>query len=234
MKIPKRLPITKKITIDAWDRLYGETHDLVWGLQPSPFLHKIIRCWDNKLTANSKILDAGTGEGRNLPLLMETGAELFACDASENALRKLSALFNDEIHITQCELDKTPFDDNFFEIILMNDVFETLPDPYPIMLEMTRLLSPDGQIICNIPSEDDSVSTDCMQPLNDCGALYMNKYFYKFWNEDDAIEVFEKCGLKVVMSKLYSWTEEAHPGFRAKTHNHTSCVLVGERATKKT
>lgn len=215
-------------TIQAWDHLYSQTNAQVWG-KPAPFVVELIKELGRDLTPESRVLDAGTGEGRHLPLLVSTGAMVFACDASGNALHKVPAPTRDAVKTEICELSRTPFKTSFFDLILMNDVFETLPDPGLVLKEMHRLLSPSGRLICNIPDEDDGVSHDNMTPLPDGGYLYNGQYYYRFWEQDDAIDIFHQHNLEILTNKTYTWQEEPHPTFRNEPHSHTSRVIVAQR-----
>lgn len=215
-------------TIKAWDRLYSHTSSQVWG-KPAPFVVELIKELRRDLTPESHVLDAGTGEGRHLPLLVSTGAGVFACDASCNALHKVPSSIREAVKIEICELSQTPFKNAFFDLILMNDVFETLPDPGIVLEEMHRLLSPSGRLICNIPDESDGVSHNHMTPLPDGGYLYNDQYYYRFWEQDDAIALFNQHNLEILTNKTYTWQEEPHPAFRNEPHSHTSRVLVAQR-----
>lgn len=219
-------------TVKAWDDLYKQTDSTVWG-NPAPFVVELINDLKPELRRTSRILDAGTGEGRHLSLLLSTGAHVYACDASENALNKLPPSIKDSVHTEICKLSRTPFNNDYFDLILMNDVFETLPDPGFVLNEMYRLLRPAGKLICNIPDDDDGVATDHMTPLPDGGYLYSERYYYRFWRPDDAIAVFAQHDFEILTNKTYTWQEGPHPTFRNEVHTHTSRVLVAQRKTER-
>lgn len=220
-------------TLAAWNDLYSATDAFVWGEQPAPFLVELLDELCADLSPESCVLDAGTGEGRHLPLLLATGARVYACDASENALRKLPATLRDSTHTLQCELSWVPFDEGRFDLILLNDVFETLPDPGLVLKEMHRVLSAAGRLFCNVPDYDDGVANLDMRPLPDGGYLYRNRYYYRFWRPDAAIAIFQEYGFEIVVNRMYTWREGAHPEFRSEEHDHSSRILVAQRAAKR-
>ena len=72
--------------LQEWDKLYQSTSQRIWGEEPVGFLQEYTQRFASELTAYSTILDAGTGEGRNLKLIAELPGLLHAVDGSTNAL----------------------------------------------------------------------------------------------------------------------------------------------------
>ncbi|TVQ21068.1 MAG: class I SAM-dependent methyltransferase [Leptolyngbya sp. DLM2.Bin15] len=214
----------------AWDSLYASTEDFVWGFQPIGFIDIFIPYIKPRLSNVSCILDAGAGEGRNLPQLLALSDHIVACDASGNALGKIPTAIRASLKIVTCDLEAIPFDDGFFDVILLADVVETLPDPQPVLRELHRLLKPGGLLLCNIPGFEDGIAEIDMETIGENQYLYQGRYFYRFVHQDEAIALLESCGFKMVHHQLCSWVEAAHPSFRSDVHTHSSYVFLVEKA----
>lgn len=219
--------------LQEWDKLYKSTQDSIWGYDPVGFLPDYINYFATLLPATAKILDAGTGEGRNLKLISQLNGELHAVDGSTNALDKIPAEFRSGITIKQALLDKLPYPDNTFDLIFGIDIFETLPNIQEVIAEFKRVLSPNGYILCNIPTEEDEIyGIDMQHPEEDNEAwLYQNKYYYKFYSVNEVVELFTNAGLKITDTKRCEWMEKAHPNFRSNDHSHVSQVYISKKIT---
>lgn len=212
----------------AWDDLYGRTHKLVWGDAPIGFIEDFIELIRPHLDADALILDAGTGEGRNLNVLLRLPGRVHACDASAHALEKIPPEIRERIQIAQCDLSSLPYPDGTFDFILITDVIETLPDPDVVLRELARVMKRGGLLLCNIPGMEDEISTVDMMPIGENRYLFQNRYFYQFFNEGAATQLLERNGFSVVRNQVCSWAEDEHPEFRGARHIHTSRVFLAE------
>lgn len=217
--------------LQEWDKLYKSTSDSIWGYDPVGFLPDYISFFSDKLPKDARILDAGTGEGRNLKLISQLQGELHAVDGSTNALDKIPAEFRSKVIIQQALLDELPYPDNTFNLIFGIDIFETLPNIQDVIAEFQRVLAPNGYILCNIPNEEDEIyGIDMQHPEEDHNAwLYQNKYYYKFYSINDVTKMFKNTGLKIIDTKRCEWTEKAHPNFRSNDHSHVSQVYISRK-----
>jgi SAM-dependent methyltransferase len=214
----------------AWDELYGRTDRPVWGRLPIGFLDEFLGYVTPDLTAASRVLDAGAGEGRNTPSLEATGARVSACDASLHGLRKLHAAFDASLGCAQCDLSALPFQDGVFDFVLLTDVIETLPDPDSALAEAGRVLKRGGMLLCNIPGRGDPIADQEMSPIDELGYLYQQTYFFRFVDEGAAAATLRSHGFTIAAYGPRRWTEDAHPGFRAYPHEHVSNVFLGVKS----
>lgn len=217
--------------LEEWDRLYKSTSDSIWGYDPVGFLPQYITYFVDKLPANAKVLDAGTGEGRNLKLISQLNAELHAVDGSSSALDKIPAEFQSKVTVKQALLDKLPYPDSTFDLIVGIDIFETLPNIKEVIGEFERALAPNGYLLCNIPNEDDEIYGVDMQHLEEDNEawLYQNKYYYKFYSVDEVKKMFAEAGLQIIDTRRCEWMEKAHPNFRSNDHAHVSQVYIAQK-----
>lgn len=220
-----------KKNLQEWDKLYQSTEQRIWGDNPIEFLFDYVEQFEKTLNTSSKILDAGTGEGRNLSLISRIPGQLHAVDGSKHALSKIPIELKNKIDIQQALLHELPYENDTFDLIFGIDIFETLPNIQNVLNEFVRILKKDGHLICNIPSEEDTIyGIDMENPIEEENAwMYQNKYYYKFYSPDEVMHMFSNAGLRVISNKRYEWMEQAHPNFRSNDHKHISQVYVGSK-----
>ncbi len=218
----------------AWESLYASTPDLVWGREPIPFLDLMRSQLCEHLSPGTQavFLDAGTGEGRNLPFLLSMNpSEVIALDASSAALGKISPALRSRVSLKQATLDHTGLPTDSVDLVLMIDVAETLPCLSTTLKEIARILTPGGLLLCNFAAPDDGVAGIEMHPSVDNGHLYQGKYYFRFFDESDAERELQSAALKPISSQKISWKEAHHPGFRDEPHLHTSYVIIAQKST---
>lgn len=211
---------------EAWDQLYASTSNLVWGTGPVGFLEEFLQPEIARGRSFGRVLDAATGEGRNLPLLLNVAGDLTGCDASEAALAKVPSAIKPYVRLTHCDLANTPFAQASFDFILLCDTVETLPDAAPVFREMRRVLAPGGALVCNVPGPEGDVAGIDMIKIGREEYLYRDRYFYRFFRDQDVSSLFAETGWQVGRAETMTWTEAAHPGFRAESHQHQSRVFL--------
>jgi SAM-dependent methyltransferase len=215
----------------AWDRLYASTDDLVWGAAELPFVGESLRFLhaNRLLPDNPAILDAATGEGRNLPALLRAGSIVTACDASPAALNKLNQRFGDQVATVECDLARMPFSSGTFDMVLACDIIETLPNLEDVLLETARILRMGGVLVANVPDFDDGISGTEMNPLSSNEFLYQGNYYFRFQNEKEFLQILDHCGFSLISCEPTTWWEPPHPGFRNDVHSHTSRIVMATR-----
>lgn len=213
----------------AWDALYRSTSKSIWGTAPAPFLVHFAADLFALLRPGARLLDAGCGEGRNLSWLDLMPGTVVGCDASQGGLDKAKEVAPRGVELHCCELEVLPFADADFDLALLCDTLETLPAVDAVLHELHRVLKPGGWLLCNVPDDDDGIAGIDMQPLNDDGFLYQERYFYRFWDEASARRLFHSVGFRVQRNQVCSWEEASHPGFRDGVHEHTSRVFLLQR-----
>ena len=214
----------------SWERLYAASAERVWGSTPLPFLDAYVDAFRQALRGPSRLLDAGTGEGRNLSFLGRVGAEeIHALDASPTALQKIPDAAVERLHKHLGTLDRTGFPETFFDGVILLDTFETLPDVGTVLDEMHRVLKPGGLLLCNVPGMDDGVSGLDMRALSDRAYLYRDRYYFRFFDPQEARTLMQGHGFEIVEERHVSWEEAPHPGFRDEHHEHTSHVFLLRR-----
>ena len=98
------------------------------------------------------ILDVGCGEGYVLDRIASAGvdAELFGLDMSESAVTDARALLGDRARIEQGDARTPPFEDTF-DLVLMTEVLEHIPEPANMLPVLERLSR--RHLILSVPWE---------------------------------------------------------------------------------
>ena len=101
----------------------------------------------------SLILDVGTGPGLLPGIFAQSGYHAFGLDYSRE-------MFNNALHpnLILASVFSLPFKPATFNLITASNLLFLLSDPRAALIEMTRLLKPNGEIALLNPSEQMSVA----------------------------------------------------------------------------
>lgn len=100
-----------------------------------------------------KLLDAGCGDGVLLKTLTPLdGFETYGVDY--NPLRVERAKKNaPKATVKQGDLRNLDFEDSFFDVIIMSQVLEHIPEDVSVLKSLARILKRDGILILGVPNE---------------------------------------------------------------------------------
>ena len=101
----------------------------------------------------SLILDVGTGPGLLPAIFAQNGCRTIGIDYTQE-------MFNNALHpnLVLASVFSLPFKSATFDLITASNLLFLLPDPRAALIEMTRLLKPNGEIGLLNPSEQMSVA----------------------------------------------------------------------------
>ena len=112
---------------------------------------------------NIKVADLGCGAGRYTIWLAQNGFDVYACDASigmlnrtKEGLKKIRYQ-NIEEKVVHSRLEKLPFDDEIFDIVLTNGVIHnayTVEEFFQCLKECMRVLKQDGILYLSVFTSD--------------------------------------------------------------------------------
>lgn len=101
------------------------------------------------ITANTKVLDVGCGDGRSLLEITLMGADAYGTEKDLN-VKSVADKLNLKIHFG--DIDTLNYPDNFFDYITMNQLIEHIPDPIIFLKKISKKLKIGGQIIMSTPN----------------------------------------------------------------------------------
>ena len=125
------------------------------GIEQIPWLYEIVCSlyewsglaeWRRWLVAGARgrVLDLGTGTGRNLPLLPR-GTTAFALDPSLEALKRARRRVP-AVPLVSARAEALPFRDRTFDTVLTGLVFCSVENPAGGLAEVKRVLRGDGRL----------------------------------------------------------------------------------------
>lgn len=91
--------------------------------------------------------------------LRDAGAQVDAVDISENALKKFREADADKIELKQDTMPETHLPDQGYKLVICTELIAELPrEDYRLFFaELSRIIQPDGYLICSSPIDIDSV-----------------------------------------------------------------------------
>jgi ubiquinone/menaquinone biosynthesis C-methylase UbiE len=113
-------------------------------------------------------MDFGCGSGRTVHELRQLGYQAFGCDLQFKNDKKVdtgSMERNGIVRLIDKKNYAVPFDDNTFDLILSDQVFEHVQDYPQALSEMARVLKPDGMCLHIFPSRYTPIEPHVYVPL---------------------------------------------------------------------
>jgi SAM-dependent methyltransferase len=99
------------------------------------------------------LLTCGDNNGAMNYFLRELGGRWSWADLEDTSIAEMSALLGDPVaHAAE---DRLPFDDAYFDRIVVIDVHEHVEDPRIVTRELVRILKPGAQLIITTPNGDE-------------------------------------------------------------------------------
>lgn len=113
-------------------------------------------CADFAAKHGGRALDYGCGRGEIVKHMLTRNVDAFGCDVyypGVNYKSKVSADLLDT-RIRQMEGDRIPFDDNHFDVVTNNQVFEHVRDMETAVREIARVTKPGGIVLSLFPDRE--------------------------------------------------------------------------------
>jgi SAM-dependent methyltransferase len=97
-----------------------------------------------------KILEIGCGDGGVIQYLKDNH-EVQGVDIAESGIKYLKTI-GINAHLLDVSYEKLPFKDDYFDYVLIFEVFEHLKSPQLALEEIQRVLKPSGILLASIPN----------------------------------------------------------------------------------
>lgn len=114
------------------------------------------------LAAGDRVLDLGCGAGRHAFECYRRGAQVVALDRNGEEIREVAKWFAAMKEAGEAPAGATatamegdalnlPFPDESFDVVIISEVMEHIPDDKGVLAEMVRVLKPGGRIAITVP-----------------------------------------------------------------------------------
>jgi SAM-dependent methyltransferase len=100
-------------------------------------------------TRDSVCLDIGGDNGVISYYLRQRGGDWYSADLTEEAVSSIRELVG--ANCLTLDGGRTPFEDGFFDLVVIIDFLEHIPDDGGFAAEVARILKGDGLLIVNVP-----------------------------------------------------------------------------------
>lgn len=94
-----------------------------------------------RLGEKTRLLDAGAGNRPYQGLFQQLTYQ--SCD--------MPGGFYKQAHDFECFLNEIPCENNQYDVVVLTQVLEHVPDPLAVMQEIQRILKPDGRLLLSVP-----------------------------------------------------------------------------------
>jgi SAM-dependent methyltransferase len=175
----------------------------------SGFFSRFIRWWagaDNQGQYSARpgelMLDVGCGSGTSLLEAKALGAKSFGIEADPN-VKAIATALGLTVHIGS--LQDNPFPDQSFDLIVMNQVIEHIPEPHKALQLLRERLTANGRMVLVFPNTS---SIWCRLSGRRWINWHVPYHLHHFTGETFSLMV-QSCGLKVVRSRTITpnvWT----------------------------
>jgi ubiquinone/menaquinone biosynthesis C-methylase UbiE len=98
------------------------------------------------------ILDCGCGSGDYLLSFFNYSEKVFGIEYSEKKVEKFKSFGISVANVVQGNIEDMPFDHQKFDLVLLNEVLEHIPNQEKALKEIYRVLKKDGVLIVMAPN----------------------------------------------------------------------------------
>jgi SAM-dependent methyltransferase len=142
----------------------------------------------------ARILDVGCAHGGYVALLNWAGFEAVGTEISPEVARFAHETFGVKVFIGIIEMQ--PFDAGSFDVIVLNDVIEHLPDPLATLGHCAKLLPKDGFFVIQTPEYKEHLSYSDLTSSNDLFLKHMDR------NHEEHLYLFSRRSVALLFARL--------------------------------
>jgi len=128
-----------------------------WAKEPAvayEHLHRYL--WVSTLVTGKRVLDLASGEGYGANFLAERAGSVLGVDIDPSAVQHAAAKYlKPNLQFLQGSITSVPVPESgSFDVIVCFEAIEHIEDQEALMLEVRRLLRPDGVFVVSTPNKD--------------------------------------------------------------------------------
>ncbi len=236
-----------------------EPHEIIWTKE------KVSRMWDyfssskaylnisfsqvlgdsvinfvrqHKIPFEGRILDYGCGTGALLEKLLARGISCEGAEFSSNYIEIVNSRFKDNPLFNGIELLNglpTPYKDNTFGMIFLNDVIEhLLPDELENTIqEIYRILKPGGFFIITTPNQEPLDPNKVMCP--ECGCIFHRGQHIRIWEAATLQPFMESCHYQTIICQSTTFRPKSKLTFlrafygKLRQEKDTNLIYIGRK-----
>jgi 2-polyprenyl-3-methyl-5-hydroxy-6-metoxy-1,4-benzoquinol methylase len=142
----------------------------------------------------ARILEIGCAHGAYLALLGWSGFDAIGTEMSPWVARFAEETFG--VKVLTGIVEAQPFENGSFDIIVLNDVIEHLPDPVATLGHCANLLAPNGFFVIQTPEYKEHLSYAELKNTNDLFLKHMDG------NNDEHLFLFSRRSAGILFSEL--------------------------------
>jgi len=214
------------VTLDSFDHISDrhyeegkmhaeETPILKWSQETETDDQRRLDFFKAKM-AGKNILDFGCGNGGFLIKAKPYANKVEGIELEE----RLQTYFTENgLKVWRSMEDAVDHKCNNYDLITAFHVFEHLLDPIAVLLDLSKLLAPGGEIIIEVPSSEDALLT-LYENTDFANFTYWSQHLYLF-NSHTMSDMVNKSGLKLnwvkqlqrySLSNHLHWLSKGKPG----------------------
>lgn len=172
--------------------LYADQYDLSSGFLNTFENYELLRMFGD--LKEKKILNVGAGTGRNIRDLIDLGSEVTALDISEEMLKLCEKRFP-RIECVVGDVEKMPFEDNAFDVVVAMFVIVHLRDLTKAFDEIYRVMKDGGMFIVSNINQRKAPKLK----LLDGKEIVIESYYHR---PEDVIKALDRSYFKVEDEKF--------------------------------
>ena len=152
---------------------------------------------------NSKLLDLGCGQGHFTDVIKKTytNYEVFGLDYSISAIDFANSNFKN-IDFVVANAYSPPYPNEYFDVVVLNNIWEHVPDPLNLLKSISRVLKPNGNLIISTPSR--YRLTNLIKALLGKKIIFMSEHHVTEYTVGQVVEQLKFGGYDV--KRIYSPT----------------------------
>lgn len=142
-----------------WTKIYNEQKFKVEQEQNNYDDKRDIENLDLIMQHKSKgnLLEIGIGKGHFLKNALKKGFNVYGVELNIENCDKANTLLENKGTIINHDLFDASFEDGFFDVVYMKDVFEHVPNPIKMLEEINRISSKSAVLFIEVPNIDGAI-----------------------------------------------------------------------------